>query len=183
METDTIKVNYDNIQQESRAIKPNYHTLTAMFNEIAQLAVSHGCEMVTYGIAIEMKSEIETNGNLCSGNLENIISTYQNSFLSTKCAKFTVSYDRDRNSNHIPTEEATKENTSIDLKLSPPIKPNSRNNVPGKHLKSTRKLIQVSIYWAECKYQDLFIAEIRVYLSDKDMENINQIKNKTVKIL
>lgn len=80
--------------------------------------------MATYGEAIQMKSAIETNGNLCRGNLEDGIFTHQNTFLNAKCAKFTLSQDHYHNLNYNLTQEATNENTSIDPKLVPPIKLN-----------------------------------------------------------
>ncbi len=48
--------------------EPNFSTLTAVFNEFAQLAVRYGCELVTYGAAIQMKNAIETDGSLTRGN-------------------------------------------------------------------------------------------------------------------
>ncbi len=55
---------------------PNFRTLTQIFNEVAHLIIGHGCELVTYVAVIQMKNEMETDGSLCSGNLEDIVCTH-----------------------------------------------------------------------------------------------------------
>lgn len=71
------------LKKQKTDLKPNFRTLTQIFNEVAQLAVCHGCEFIAYDAAIQVNNSIETNGSLCSGNLEDIVHTHQNTFTST----------------------------------------------------------------------------------------------------
>ncbi len=79
------------LKKQKTEVKPNLRTLTQIFNEEAQHAIRHGCELITYDAAIQMK--IETNGSLCSGNLEDIFCTHQNILTRTTYAQFTLSQD------------------------------------------------------------------------------------------
>ncbi len=97
----------------------SFSTLTAVFNEVAHLAVRHGCELVTYGAAIQMKNTIETDSSLTSDNLEQIVKTYQNTFTTTTEARYTFSQ-------YHKSEQVT---------TIPPKKPQLRNNIPQKRLK------------------------------------------------
>lgn len=55
-------------KKQKTDLKPNLRTLTTIFNEVAQLAICHGHELVTYGAANQMKKLIKRNGSLCTGN-------------------------------------------------------------------------------------------------------------------
>ncbi len=101
--------------------------------------------MVTYGAAIQMKNLTETNGNLCGGNLEDIICTHKTHFWTSNMQslhwiKTTIT------SLIMVLLKKIPKNTSIDMieqiwecviliKLEP------RNNFPRKCLKSSRKLV------------------------------------------
>lgn len=65
-------------------LKPDFRTFSTIFNEVSQLAMCHGCELVTWSTATKMKNAIETNGSFCTGNLEDIIQSHPNIF--TKAA-------------------------------------------------------------------------------------------------
>ncbi len=123
--SESPKVNIEVSSGSKHNFKPNFFTLTAVFNEMKHLDVRHRCELVTCGATYQMKNAIETDGTLTSGNLEQIVKTYQNTFATTTTeASFTLSQD------HKSEQVATI----------PPKKPPPRNNILQKHLKSSQEI-------------------------------------------
>ncbi len=84
-----------------------------------------------------MKNAIETDGLLTTGNLEDIVRTYQNMFTTTKEASFTLS--QDHNTEQIITKEHNPEQ-SKPIDTLPPRKPQPQNNIPRKRLKSSQEI-------------------------------------------
>ncbi len=56
------KQGYKPLKKKKTDLKPNFSTLTQIFNEAAQIAVHHGCKFGTYDAALQMKNAIKTYG-------------------------------------------------------------------------------------------------------------------------
>lgn len=123
-------------------LKPNFRTMTQIFHEVAQQAVCHGCELITYGPCIQMKNEIETNGSLCTGNLGDIVCTHRNTLTSTTNVQFTLSHDHQLSQVYThPHDTKDTENASfLNHPIVISIKPKPRKTIYNKHLKSSREM-------------------------------------------
>ncbi len=86
-----------------------------------------------------MKNAIETNGSLCSGNLEDIVHTHQNIFTSTTDAQFTLSQDHQLNLVHHKNTKEKEIDSFLIQPMAISIKPKSRYKIPKKCLKSSRE--------------------------------------------
>ncbi len=140
--------------------------------------------MVTYGAATQMKCAIETDGSLTSGNLEDIVRTYQNMFTTTTETSFTLS--QDHNTEQIITKEHNPEQ-SEPIDTLPPRKPQPQTNIPRKRLKSSQEIAvsgkknppKCSFCGRHANIKSCpMIANIGVRLNDMEMEKFCTIINR-----
>ena len=135
-----------------------------------------------------MKNAIETDGLLTTGNLEDIVRTYQNTFTTTKEASFTLS--QDHNTEQIITKEHNPEQ-SKPIDTLPPRKPQPQTNIPRKRLKSSQEIAvsgkknppKCSFCGRHANIKSCpMIANIGVRLNDLKMEKICTIHSMNGKI-